>query len=148
MLKEGSLWGFRWVRRAQLLGVLPGALLACAAPTRPAAQPLTPVASAEPAAKAEAPDLALVHGDRFRAALQARNGDIGAAVDAWRAAQDKARTILRTEPLDLPALKQAMAESQAKHQAVDTAIHDLIAGVAGQLSAEGRAKLADWPRRR
>ena len=86
-------------------------------------------------------------GDKLRVALQARNGDIAAAVDAWGAAQDKARTILRTEPFDPAALKQAMAESQARHQAVETALHDLIASVAGELSAEGRAKLAEWPRR-
>ena len=85
-------------------------------------------------------------GDKLRAALQARN-DIGVALDEFRAAQDKVRNILRTEPFDQAALKQAMTEVQARHQVVEAAIHDLIAGVAGQMSAEGRAKLADWPRR-
>ena len=85
-------------------------------------------------------------GDKLRAALQAR-GDIGAAVDQFRSAQEAVRAILRTEPYDAAALRQAMAEAQARHQAVESAIHDLIAGVAGQLSPEGRAKLAEWPRR-
>jgi uncharacterized membrane protein len=85
-------------------------------------------------------------GDKLRAALQARS-DIGAALDAFRAAQDKVRGILRTEPFDQAALKQAMAEARARHQVVEAAIHDLIAGVAGQMSAEGRAKIAEWPRK-
>ena len=85
-------------------------------------------------------------GDKLRAALQARS-DIGAALDEFRAAQDKVRKILRTEPFDQAALKQAMAEARVRHQVVEAAIHDLIAGVAGQMSAEGRAKLAEWPRK-
>jgi uncharacterized membrane protein len=85
-------------------------------------------------------------GDKLRAALQARK-DIAAAIDDLRAAQDKVRAVLRTQPFDEAALRQAMADVQARHRAVEAAIHDLIAGVAGQLSAEGRAKLAEWPRK-
>jgi uncharacterized membrane protein len=85
-------------------------------------------------------------GDKLRAALQARK-DIGAAVDEFRVAQDKVRSILRTEPFDQAALKQAMMEAQARHQVVEAAIHALLADVAGQMSAKGRAKLAEWPRR-
>jgi uncharacterized membrane protein len=85
-------------------------------------------------------------GDKLRAALQARS-DIGAALDELRAAQDKVRGILRTEPFDQAALKQAMAAARARHQVVEAAIQDLIAGVAGQMSAEGRAKIAEWPRK-
>jgi len=85
-------------------------------------------------------------GDKLRAALQARK-DIGAAIDDLRAAQDKVRAILRAEPFDEAALRQAMTEVQARHRVVEMAIHDLIAGVAGQLSPEGRAKLAEWPRK-
>jgi len=85
-------------------------------------------------------------GDKLRAALQARK-DIGAAIDDLRAAQDKVRAILRAEPFDEAALRQAMTEVQARHRVVESAIHDLIAGVAGQLSPEGRAKIAEWPRK-
>ena len=86
-------------------------------------------------------------GDKLRAALQA-HGDIATAVDDLHAAQDKVRGLLRTEPFDPAALRQAMSEVQARHQLVEGKIHDLIVGVAGQMSAEGRAKLAEWPRRR
>ena len=86
-------------------------------------------------------------GDKLRAALQARK-DIGAAIDDLRAAQDKVRAILRAQPFDEAALRQAMTEVQARHRVAETAIHDLIAGVAGQLSPEGRAKLAEWPPRK
>src|SRR2546430_2065116 len=71
-------------------------------------------------------------GDKLRAALQARK-DIGAGIDDLRAAQDKVRAILRAEPFDEAALRQAMTEVQARHRVVEMAIHDLIAGVAGQL---------------
>ena len=94
------------------------------------------------AATLPAPD-----GDKLRAALQARSGDISAAVDRFRAAQDKVRAVLRSEPFDPAALKQAMAESQDRHLAMEAAIQDLIAGAAGEMSAAGRAKLAEWPRR-
>ena len=85
-------------------------------------------------------------GDKLRAALQARK-DIAAAIDDFHAAQDKVRAVLRAQPFDEAALRQAMAEAQTRHRAVESAIHDLIAGVAGQLSPEGRAKLAEWPRK-
>ena len=86
-------------------------------------------------------------GDKLRAALQARK-DIAAAIDDFHAAQDKVRAVLRAQPFDEAALRQAMAEAQARHRTVETAIHDLIAGVAGQMSQEGRAKLAEWPPKR
>ena len=86
-------------------------------------------------------------GDKLRAALQARK-DIAAAIDDFRAAQDKVRAMLRSQPFDEAQLRQAMAEAQARHRVVESAIHDLIAGVAGQLSPEGRAKIAEWPRKR
>jgi uncharacterized membrane protein len=85
-------------------------------------------------------------GDKLRAALQARK-DIAAGIDDLRAAQDKERGVLRAQPFDEAALRQAMAEVQARRRVVEMAIHDLIAGVAGQLSPEGRAKLAEWPRK-
>jgi uncharacterized membrane protein len=85
-------------------------------------------------------------GDKLRAALQARK-DIAAAIDDFHAAQDKVRAALRAQPFDEAALRQAMAEVQARHRTVELAIHDLIAGVAGQLSPEGRAKIAEWPRK-
>ena len=85
-------------------------------------------------------------GDKLRAALQARK-DIAAAIDDFHAAQDKVRAVLRAQPFDEAALRQAMAEVQARHRVVESAIHDLIAGVAGQMSQEGRAKLAEWPRK-
>ena len=85
-------------------------------------------------------------GDKLRAALQARK-DIAAAIDDFHAAQDKVRAVLRAQPFDEAALRQAMAEVQTRHRTVESAIHDLIAGVAGQLSPEGRAKMAEWPRK-
>jgi uncharacterized membrane protein len=86
-------------------------------------------------------------GDKLRAALQARK-DIAAAIDDFHAAQDRVRAVLRAQPFDEAALRQAMAEAQARHRTVETAIHDLIAGVAGQMSQEGRDKLAEWPPKR
>jgi uncharacterized membrane protein len=94
------------------------------------------------AATLPAPD-----GDKLRAALQARSGEIGAALDRFRAAQDEVRARLRSEPFDLAALKRAMAEAQGRHQVMEAAIQDLIAGAAAEMSAAGRDKLAVWPRR-
>ena len=85
-------------------------------------------------------------GDKLRAALAARNTEVGVLVDAFRAAQDEVRAALRSQPFDEAALARAMADAETAHAALEKAIHGLMANAAGQMSPEGRAGLANWPR--
>ena len=87
-------------------------------------------------------------GDRLRAAMQAASGGIAAALDEFRAAQDRVRAALRADPFDPAALRQAMQEAQVRHAAMGAAIQEVVATAAARMSPAGRAGLADWPRKR
>ncbi|MFO1059809.1 MAG: periplasmic heavy metal sensor [Dongiaceae bacterium] len=86
-------------------------------------------------------------GDRLRAAMQAASGGIAAALDEFRAAQDRMRDALRAEPFDPAALRRAMQEVQGRHAALGTAIQEVVATAAAGMTPAGRAGLAAWPRK-
>lgn len=83
--------------------------------------------------------------DELRAEFRAHAATVEPARTAYNQAQDATRQILRTEPFDAGALRAAMAQARAARQALDEALHDVIATAAARMSPAGRTKLAEWP---
>ncbi len=54
------------------------------------------------------------------------------------------RAALRAEPFDAAAVRSAMADTRAARQALDLALHDVIATAAAEMSPAGRNSLANW----
>jgi len=84
--------------------------------------------------------------DKLRAIFMSRLGEIQAASDSYQRAQDVIGLTLTTEPFDPAALRIAMADARAKRLALEVELQDVLASTAAQMSGEGRAKLAEWPR--
>ncbi|MBI4182790.1 MAG: periplasmic heavy metal sensor [Proteobacteria bacterium] len=87
-------------------------------------------------------------GDKLRSTFAARSGEVGAATAAYRQARIAIRQALRAEPFDQSRLREAMAEARAKRVALETMLQDVVTTAAAEMSGEGRARLADWPRTR
>jgi uncharacterized membrane protein len=95
-----------------------------------------------------AASLPVADGDRLRAAFAAEAERVDAATAAFRQAQAAVRQALRAEPFDPTVLRAAMAESRAKRLVVEEQLQAVVATAASGMSADGRAKLAEWPRPR
>ena len=112
--------------------------------------PSQPVATERPrtaAARIErlAAPLPAADAEKLRVAFRARESAAEGARDALNKAYDGAQSVLRAEPLDTGALRAALAEARAKRPAYDQIMQDILVAGASTMSAEGRAKLADWP---
>lgn len=83
--------------------------------------------------------------EKLRAEFRTQAAKVEPAREAYRHAQDTARAVLRTEPFDAAALRNAMRDTRAARVVLDEALNEVIATAATQMSAEGRRKLADWP---
>jgi uncharacterized membrane protein len=83
--------------------------------------------------------------DILRTAFAADGGPVTAAQAALRKSQEDVRQALRAEPLDLNALRGAMAETRDARQNFDRLLYDLVATAAAKMTVAGRNKLADWP---
>jgi uncharacterized membrane protein len=72
----------------------------------------------------------------------------GSAVEKARADYDKARDgirdVLRREPFDAAAMREAMGKSRAARQEFDVVLQGMIAKAAGEMSPAGRQAMADW----
>jgi uncharacterized membrane protein len=95
------------------------------------------------AASLPAPD-----GEKLRAAFAARAESVRSATSAFRQSQAAVRQALRAEPFEPAALAAAMAESRMKRLALEQELQTVVATAVAEMSAEGRAKLAEWPRPR
>jgi uncharacterized membrane protein len=82
--------------------------------------------------------------DKLRAEFRTRAQTLEAAHSAYRGAQEAVRAALRAEPFDVAAVRTAMADTRAARQALDLALHDVIATAAAQMSSAGRNSLANW----
>jgi uncharacterized membrane protein len=82
--------------------------------------------------------------EKLRAQFRSREHALEAAHSAYRGAQDAVRAALRAEPFDIAALHSAMADTRSARQALDVALHEVIAAAAAQMSPAGRGRLAAW----
>ncbi|MFG1422359.1 periplasmic heavy metal sensor [Roseixanthobacter liquoris] len=115
--------------------------------TRERAAAPAPVAlDRSPAARIDRLAAALPPADAqaLRARFQGTLGAIDAAQDASRVAQDKVRAALVAEPFDAAAADAALAQLREARRGLWRALHAVIIGAAGEMSAEGRARLASW----
>ena len=69
----------------------------------------------------------------------------GSAREAYDRGLDQVRTLLRAVPLDLSALRAAMADARAARLALDQVLQGVIAAIIPKMSPEGRGPLAEPP---
>ncbi|MBX6327868.1 MAG: periplasmic heavy metal sensor [Pseudolabrys sp.] len=86
-----------------------------------------------------AADAALV-----RRAMAEHREAIAAAQDRYHAAREKIRAAFRQDPVDVTAIRSAMADTRAARQNFDQVIQGVFADLAPQLSSTARHRLADW----
>ena len=84
----------------------------------------------------------------LRNAYRARADELAANFEALRGLRQNTRRLLRSPSFDRQALATAMAAQQARQDALVTVLHDVLSAAASEMSAEGRGRLAEWPRRR
>ena len=92
--------------------------------------------------------LPAVAGERLRSAYRAQAGELAALAEELRVLREKTRGLLRDPALDRPALAETMAAQRSRQDALGAALHGILFPAAAEMSAEGRERLADWPRRR
>ena len=99
-----------------------------------------------PATRIERLAAALPAGDaeKLRSEFRTHQGNIEAAVTAYRQAQRKTRETLRAEPFNADALRSVMAEARNARGKLDEALQDVIASAGAAMTPEGRRSLADW----
>jgi len=106
-------------------------------PPRTAAARIERLAAALPAADAE----------KLRATFRARETAAEGARETLTRSFEAIQAALRTEPFDAAKLRAAMTEARPARAAFEQIMQEIIATSAPTMSAEGRAKLAEWPPR-
>jgi uncharacterized membrane protein len=81
----------------------------------------------------------------LRARFQANRGEVEGARADYEKARDDIRAVLRKEPYDTAAMREAMSKARAARQDFDRVLQAMIAQAAGEMSPLGRQKLAEWP---
>jgi len=81
----------------------------------------------------------------LRAQINVDRSGLAAAQSAWQADRVKIREMLRQEPFDPAALREAMTRTRADRQSYDQIVQNLFAQAASKMSHEGRLTLANWP---
>jgi uncharacterized membrane protein len=84
-------------------------------------------------------------GDKLRADFNTERAAVNATRLNYDKARDGIRTVLRTEPFDAAAMREAMSKARAARQDFDLVLHGVIAKAAAEMTPAGRQKLADWP---
>lgn len=87
-------------------------------------------------------------GGMLRGALAAHMPTLEAARAELRTSREAIAGALRTDPFDRAALERAMADFGIKRVGLQRAYQAMIADGAAGMSADGRAKMADWSSRR
>jgi len=81
---------------------------------------------------------------KLNAEYATNRGALDQAHGNYETAREAIRTALRREPFSAEAMQAAMAQARAARQGFDQAIQNVIANAAGQMSQDGRRKLADY----
>ncbi len=82
--------------------------------------------------------------DKLRAEFNASRSSVDGARSKYEEAREGIRAVLRREPFDNAAMREAMAKTRAARQDFDAVLQGVIAKAAGEMSPAGRAKMADW----
>jgi hypothetical protein len=87
--------------------------------------------------------------DKLRAEFGTSRNAIERARADYENGRDAIRAVLRREPFDAAAMRDAMTKARGARQEFDLALQGMIAKAAGDMSPAGRQKLADYspPRR-
>jgi uncharacterized membrane protein len=83
--------------------------------------------------------------EKLRATFRARAAEAEDARTALNRAFERIQAALRKEPYDPAQLRTALAEVRAMRPAYELVMQEIYLAAAGVMSAEGRARLADWP---
>jgi uncharacterized membrane protein len=83
--------------------------------------------------------------EKLRATFRARAAEAEVARAALNRAFERIQAALRKEPYDPAQLRTALAEVRATRPAYELVMQEIYLAAAGAMSAEGRARLADWP---
>jgi uncharacterized membrane protein len=103
-------------------------------------RPWTPATRIERLAAA----LPSADADKLRSEFRAHQGDVEAAVTAYRQAQRRTREALRADPFNIDTLRAEMAGARAARGKLDATLQDVIATATATMTPEGRRSLADW----
>lgn len=94
-----------------------------------------------------AKDMSADGGEKLRAVLMPRSGQLQQQRADERRTRDDVRTAMSANPFDRARLESAMAAHRASTAALQQTIQSGLADAASQLSPEDRAKLAESGRR-
>jgi uncharacterized membrane protein len=111
------------------------------------AQPAVTERARTAAARIErlAAPLPATDAEKLRAAFRAREAAAEAGREGLNGAFEQMRASLRAQPFDPAQLRAALAEVRKARPVYELAMQEIFAAAAADMSAEGRAKLADWP---
>lgn len=85
---------------------------------------------------------------KLRDAFAAHAGELPAARAEMKAARDSFRQALRAEPFDPAALEKSLAAIDTARAHLKQIMRSAVFGAAAEMSADGRARLAEHRRRR
>ena len=83
--------------------------------------------------------------DKLRAEFRAQREAVNGTRATYDNARDGIRAVLRHEPFDSAAMREAMAKARAARQQFDQVMQGIMVKAAGEMSPAGREKLAEWP---
>ena len=83
-------------------------------------------------------------GDKLRAEFSANRAGVEGTRAKYEEGREAIRQALRREPFDGAALRDAMTRTRTARQDFDAALQSVIAKAAADMSACGRAAMADW----
>jgi len=83
--------------------------------------------------------------DKLRAEFRTQRDAVNDTRAAYDNARDGIRAVLRREPFDPTAMREAMAKARAARQQFDQVMQGIMVKAAGEMSPLGREKLAEWP---
>jgi len=104
--------------------------------------------SAESRVEGLAKHLPRPDADKLRKAFAAHAGDLPAARAELTSALEGLRQALKSEPFDPARLEKALSEMDASRAKVKQIMRAAVVAAAAEMSAEGRARLADRGRQR
>jgi uncharacterized membrane protein len=84
-------------------------------------------------------------GDKLRSEFRAQRDAVNGSRAAYDNARDGIRAVLRREPFDAGAMREAMAKARAARQEFDQVMQAIMVKAASNMSPIGRRKLAEWP---
>lgn len=83
--------------------------------------------------------------DKLRGEFRSQREAVNGTRTTYDNARDGIRAVLRREPFDANAMREAMAKARAVRQEFDQVMQGIMVKAAGEMSAVGRQKLAEWP---